>query len=147
MLFADDTTIFTTVEHHAEDERHLQRVLGVWREELHLSKTERVPLGIAVQEAPGEGGPSNFSSLPRNGRWLWRLHGFTGAVALKFLPGSPRPEQRGIKVPGFVLEALFGAVLRPRVFLVTCCVSIRLGAISSRSKFSLTEGGLTSVHL
>ena len=39
------------MEHHRQDEAHLQGVLGKWGEELHPGKTERVPLGLSVQDA------------------------------------------------------------------------------------------------
>ena len=51
VLFADDTTIFTTVENHRADEAHLRQVLATWGEDLHADKTERIPLGITPAEA------------------------------------------------------------------------------------------------
>ena len=51
ILFADDTSIFTTVEQCQEDENHLQQVLGTWGEDIHPDKTERLPLGMSVADA------------------------------------------------------------------------------------------------
>ena len=56
VLFADDTTIFTTVEQHLTDEQHLRQVLGLWGEDLHAGKTERLPLGLSLEEAARQAG-------------------------------------------------------------------------------------------
>ena len=56
VLFADDTTIFTTVEQHLTDEQHLRQVLGIWGEDLHAGKTERLPLGLSLEEAARQAG-------------------------------------------------------------------------------------------
>ena len=58
VLFADDTTIFTTVEHHQADEQNLRTVLSTWGEDLNVDKTERIPLGMPLQEA------SNLAQVP-----------------------------------------------------------------------------------
>ena len=51
VLFADDTTVFTTLEHFEEDEQHLRQVMAGWGEDLHADKTERIPLGMTLEEA------------------------------------------------------------------------------------------------
>ncbi|CAL1173923.1 unnamed protein product [Cladocopium goreaui] len=51
VLFADDTTVFTTLGHFREDEEHLRQVMATWGEDLHADKTERLPLGISPAEA------------------------------------------------------------------------------------------------
>lgn len=51
VLFADDTTVYTTLEHFREDEEHLRQVMATWGEDLHADKTERLPLGISPAEA------------------------------------------------------------------------------------------------
>lgn len=47
--FAEDTTIFTTVEKHEADEAGLRQVLSLWGEDLHADKTERIPLGTGAK--------------------------------------------------------------------------------------------------
>ena len=51
VLFADDTTVFTTLEQFEEDEAHLRQVMAIWGEDLHADKTERLPLGMTPAEA------------------------------------------------------------------------------------------------
>lgn len=51
VLFADYTTVFTTLGHFREDEEHLRQVMATWGEDLHADKTERLPLGISPAEA------------------------------------------------------------------------------------------------
>ena len=75
VLFADDTTIFTTVEQHREDEQHLGRVLEAWGEDLHPDKTERLPMGMSLEEAAQLAGVPP-QSLQASARFLgaWITH-------------------------------------------------------------------------
>ena len=50
VLFAEDTTIFTTVEKHEADEAGLRQVLSSWGEDMRADKTERIPLGTGAKE-------------------------------------------------------------------------------------------------
>lgn len=73
VLFADDTTVFTTAQHCFEDEHQLQTVLSQWGEDLHPQKTERLPLGKSAASVSDSLGASRdkFQDHARFlGAWL-----------------------------------------------------------------------------
>ena len=57
-VLADDTTIFTSPETAVEDEQHIQQVFARWGEDINTDKTERMPLGITLEEE------SQLSGIP-----------------------------------------------------------------------------------